>query len=150
MKMTKNEALARQSVISHILLKRGNEELSKELKVKVMNMRVILGKVRREFDEDLKEVAEQLQTSEFIELRDKQDKTEEEEKTFKELLDKINDEYNSFIIEKGKEEVEFDKKLTEDEYSEILQVNADNDVEINGSKISAPDFLEVIYNLFVL
>ena len=150
MKMTKNEALARQSVISHILLKRGNEELSKELKVKVMNMRVILGKVRREFDEDLKEAAEQLQTPEFIELREKQDKTEEEKGTFEKLLEKINDEYNSFIIEKGKEEVEFDKKLTEDEYSEILQVNADNDVEINGSKISAPDFLEVIYNLFVL
>lgn len=148
--MTKNEALARQSVISHILLKRGNEELSKELKVKVMNMRVILGKVRREFDEDLKEAAKQLQTPEFIELREKQDKTEEEKGTFEKLLEKINDEYNSFIIEKGKEEVEFDKKLTEDEYSEILQVNADNDVEINGSKISAPDFLEVIYNLFVL
>ena len=50
MKMTKNEVLAKQSIISHIMLKRGNEELSKELKVKVMNMRVILGKVRREFD----------------------------------------------------------------------------------------------------
>ena len=60
MKMTKNEVLAKQSIISHIMLKRGNEELSKELKVKVMNMRVILGKVRREFDEDLKEVADEV------------------------------------------------------------------------------------------
>ena len=151
MKMTKNEVLARQSVITQILLKNGNDELSKNLKVKLMGMRISLGKIRREFDEDLKEVAEQLQTKEFIALRENQSRTEEEEETFNKMVLKINDEYNSFITEKGKEEIDFDsKKFTEDEYAEILQVNADNDVEINGSKISAPDFLEVVYNLFVL
>ena len=73
------------------------------------------------------------------------------EESFNKMVLKINDEYNSSITEKGKEEIDFDgKKFTEDEYAEILQVNADNDVEINGSKISAPDFLEVVYNLFVL
>ena len=149
--MTKNEVIARQSVITQILLKNGNDELSKNLKVKSMGMRNSWGKNRREFDEDRKEVAEQLQTKEFIALRENQSRTEEEEETFNKMVLKINDEYNSFITEKGKEEIDFDnKKFTEDEYAEILQVNADNDVEINGSKISAPDFLEVVYNLFVL
>ena len=55
--MTKNEVLARQSIITQILLKNGNDELSKNLKVKLMGMRISLGKIRREFDEDLKEVA---------------------------------------------------------------------------------------------
>jgi len=36
-----------------------------------------------------------------------------------------------------------------DEYSEIVEVNAGNDVEINGNKIPAADFLEIVYDLFV-
>ena len=36
-----------------------------------------------------------------------------------------------------------------DEYSEILETNSSNDVEINGQKIKAPDFLEAIYEIFV-
>ena len=148
--MTKNEVLARQSILAQVLLKNGNDELSKELKVKLMGMRITLGKVRREFDEDLKVVAEELQTEDFKILRDKEPRTEEEEVTYQELFAKINDEYNSFIIEKGKEELSYDKTFTQAEFDQIVEVNADNDVEINGSKISAPDLLEVIYNLFVV
>ena len=40
-------------------------------------------------------------------------------------------------------------RVTQDEYNEILEVNAGNDVEINGTKLTAPDFLEVLYSLFV-
>ena len=36
-----------------------------------------------------------------------------------------------------------------DEYSDILDINAGNDVEINGNKISAVDFMEVVMSLFV-
>ena len=40
-------------------------------------------------------------------------------------------------------------EFTEEEFGEIMEVNADNDVEINGNKLNAADFLEVIYGLFV-
>ena len=39
--------------------------------------------------------------------------------------------------------------VSEDEYNQIVKVNTENDVEINGTHLNAPDFLEVIYNLFV-
>ena len=82
-------------------------------------------------------------------LAQKQDRTPEEEKELKEMSDKLTEEYNAFVIAKGNEIVSFDKKFTEDEFNEIMEVNADNDVEINGNKLNAADFLEVIYGLFV-
>ena len=67
-----------------------------------------------------------------------------------ELTNKVNLEYQEFLIQKGKEEVDIiDDTLTMDEYSDILDINAGNDVEINGNKISAVDLLEIIYDLFV-
>ena len=54
------------------------------------------------------------------------------------------------MIQKGKDEVSaIDDVFTLDEYSDIVEVNAGNDVEINGVKISAVDFLEIVYELFV-
>ena len=55
-----------------------------------------------------------------------------------------------FLIQKGNEEVKImDDSLTMDEYSDILDVNSGNDVEINGNKIAAADFLEIVCDLFV-
>ena len=75
--------------------------------------------------------------------------TEEEIKNFEEMNKKINDEYQTYIIKRGQEEVSIDTKLTGDEYNELIEVNADNDVEINGNKLSAADFLEIFYTLFI-
>ena len=67
-----------------------------------------------------------------------------------ELTNKVNSEYQEFLIQKGNEEVTpIDDALTMDEYSDILDINAGNNIEINGNKISAADFLEIIYDLFV-
>jgi len=147
--MTTNEALIKQNFISKVLLKNGNESLSKELKVKVMNMRIKLGKVRKDFDNDVQEAVKDLTPEGFSELAQKAERTEEEEAKFQELNKKLNDDYMAFVIERGKDEVDITAELTEDEYSEIIEVNADNDIEINGQKLSAPDFLEALYSLFV-
>ena len=40
-------------------------------------------------------------------------------------------------------------KNYEDEYAEILDINSGNDVEINGNKIKAADFMEVFYEMFI-
>lgn len=147
--MTLNEVLIRQNFVTKILLKDGKNELTKNLKVKVMNMRIALNKVRTQFDADVQEAIKELKPDGFDELSQKQDRSEEEENLLKEQTDKINDEYNAFVIEKGKEEVVFDKTFTEEEFEQIVEVNADNDVDINGNKLQAADFLEVIYSLFV-
>lgn len=147
--MTTNEALIKQNFITKILLKKDDNELSKDLKVKIMGMRIKLAKIRKEFDEDVQEAVKGFSPEGFAELAQKQEKTEEEVKSFEEMNKKINDEYQAYIIKRGQEEVSIDTKLTEDEYNELIEVNADNDVEINGQKLNAADFLEILYALFV-
>lgn len=149
MEMTLNEVLIRHNFIIKLLLKDGNSELNKELKVKIMGMRIALSKFRAQFDQDAQEAIQGFKPSNFDALAQKQDRTPEEEKELKEMLDKLTEEYNAFVIAKGNEVVSFDKKFTEEEFGEIMEVNADNDVEINGNKLNAADFLEVIYGLFV-
>lgn len=149
--MILNELLTRQNVITKIELKDNDKELSKELKVKIMRIRLAYNKVKKAFDEDVKEFVEQITTDEYKELVQKTDRNEEEEKRFNELTSKINSDYIEFINQKGLEEISetIDDKFTEDEYAEILDINSGNNVEINGNKIKAADFMEVFYEMFI-
>ena len=149
--MILNELLTRQNVITKIELKDNDKELSKELKVKIMRIRLAYNKVKKAFDEDVKEFVEQITTDEYKELVQKTNRNEEEEKRFNELTSKINSDYIEFINQKGLEEISetIDDKFTEDEYAEILDINSGNDVEINGNKIKAADFMEVFYEMFI-
>ena len=150
--MTTNEILTKQNFVTKILLKSGSNELSKSLKVKVMGMRIEYAKVRKQFDEDVQEFIKGVSTERLGELQQipEEKRTEEEKAELKGLIDKVNSEYSEYVIERGKEEISIeDKKFTTDEYNEIVEVNADNDIEINGQKINAADFLEILYTLFV-
>lgn len=148
--MTTNELMIRQNFLNKVLLKDSDNELSKDLKVKIMRLRIKLSKVRKEFDEDVQEAAKGFMPEGFQQLAQKKDKTEEEQKLFNEQNAKLNDEYNAYVLKRSQETVDgIDTKFTDAEYNEILEVNAGNDVEINGQKLSAPDFLEVFYSLFV-
>lgn len=150
--MTTNEVLHRQNFLSKVLLKDGDVELSRSLKVKIMAMRIEYAKVRRQFEADLQEFVKDLATDEFKQLQQipEEERTEEQQTRYQELLDKINGDYNAYVQTRSMEEVDVkNKSLTEDEYFELVNVNASNDVEINGTKLSSADFLEILYSLFV-
>ena len=149
--MILNEVLTKQNVITKVLLKDGDKELPKALKVKIMRMRMAYNKIKQQFDADTQEFTKDLIPEELQNLVNKEDKTEEEIARMEELNNKVNSEYQEFLIQKGNEEIteSIDDTLSFDEYSEILDVNSGNDVEINGNKIKAADFLEVIMDLFV-
>ena len=149
--MTLNDLLTRQNVFTKIILKDGDKELSKELKVKVMRIRMAYNKIKKNFDEEVKEFTEQIITEELRELSSKTDRTEQEEKRFQELNNKANLEYQEFLIQKGNEEISdpINDRISVDEYSDIVDVNSGNNIEINGNTIKAADFLETIYDLFV-
>lgn len=148
--MILNELLTKQNVFTKIALKDGEKELPKELKVKIMRIRMAYTKAKKLFDAEVQEFTEELITDEFRELSNKTERTEVEEARLKELTEAINSDYQEFIFQKGMEEVkEIDDTITMDEYAEILEVNAGNDVEINGNKIPAADFLEIVCDLFV-
>lgn len=148
--MTLNEVLNRHKIFTKILLKEGEKELPKELKVKIMRIRMAYTKVKKLFDSEVKEFTEELIPYELKNLIQKSEKTEEEQIQIKELSNKVNLEYQEFLTQKYKEEVNMiDDSLTAEEYFDILDINAGNNVEINGNTIPAADFLEIIYDLFV-
>lgn len=147
--MTLNEAIVRHNFITKVILKSADGALSKELKVKIMAMRIQLGKIRKEFEEDLQEFVKGVKPEDYDQLYLKEDKTEEEVAKLAEMGAQVDAEYEAFVTAKGLEEVSFDKTISEEEYYELVEVNSDNDVEINGATITAPDFLEVLYSLFV-
>ena len=142
--------LTKQNVFTKLVLTSGEKELPKELKVKIMRIRMAYAKVKKAFDAEVQEFTEELITDEFRDLNSKPERTQEEETRFAELADNFNKEYQEFLIQKGNEDITIiDDTFTMDEYSDILEVNAGNDVEINGNKISAVDFMEIVYDLFV-
>lgn len=148
--MILNDLLTKQNVFSKIILKSGDKELSKELKVKVMRIRMAFAKAKKAFDDEVREFTEELMTDEFKELSSKETRSEEEQSRYEELINQFNSEYQEFLYQKGLEEIsDIDDKFTMDEYSDILDINAGNDVEINGNKISAVDFMEIVMSLFV-
>ena len=147
--MTTNEVLTRHNFVSKLLLKDGDKELSRDLKVKVMGMRIEYGKIRKQFDEDVQEFVKGLNSDKLTEIQQKGDRTEAEEKELQELTDKLNGDYRAYVESRLKEEVTVsDKSFTEADYAELVEVNAGNDVEINGTKLQATDFLEILYTLF--
>jgi hypothetical protein len=147
--MTLNELMIKHNFVTKILLRDGDKELSRDLKVKLMGMRIKLGKVRKELEEDLQEVVKQLTPEGYQELITKENKTDEDKAQVEAWNKQINEEYNAYVDKRGKEEVQIDTTLSEDEFAQIIEVNAGNDVEINGQKLNAADFLEVLYSLFV-
>lgn len=148
--MILNEVLTKQNVLSQVILESDGKELPKELKVKVMRIRMAYTKAKKAFDAEVQEFAQDLMTDEFKELSNKSEKTEEENAKFEEMQNKINSEYQEFLIQKGNEEItKIDDSFTESEYFDIVDINSGNNVEINGNKIKATDFLEIFYDIFV-
>ena len=141
--------MIKHNFITKVLLRDGDKELSKDLKVRLMGMRIELGKVRKQLEEDLQEAVKELTPKGYQELIMKENKTEEDKAQVEAWNKQINEEYNAYVDKRGKEEVQIDTTLSEDEFAQIIEVNAGNDVEINGTKLNAADFLEVLYSLFV-
>lgn len=149
--MTLNDVLTKQNVITKIILKDGDKELPKELKVKIMRIRMAYNKIKKQFDDDTQEFTNQIISDELRELANKSERTPEEEARFNELNDKTSSEYQEYLIQKGFEEVKDtpDDVITMEEYSDILDVNSGNDVEINGNSVKAADLMEIVFDLFV-
>ena len=149
-KMTTNDAIIRYNFISKVLFKDGDATLSKDLKIKVMSMRIEYGKINKAFEEDVQEFTKGILEDRFNELQNKPERTEEENQELTDFINKYNTETNEYISKRALDEVEVNEyTLTMDEYAEIMDTNAEKDVTINGQTLNAPDFLEVIHDLFV-
>ena len=149
--MTLNDVLTKQNLITKILLANDGKELSKELKVKIMRVRLAYNKIKKQFDEDTQEFSKQIVSDELRDLASKTERTPEEETKFNELNNKANSEYQEYLIQKGNEDIKEtpNDSFTEDEYFDILDLNSEGEYEINGQKVKATDLMEVFYELIV-
>lgn len=149
--MTLNDVLTKQNLITKILLASDGKELSKELKVKIMRIRLAYNKIKKQFDEDTQEFSKQIVSDELRDLANKTKRTPEEETKFNELNNKANSEYQEYLIQKGNEDIKEipNDSFTEDEYFDILDLNSEGEYKINGQKVRAADLMEVFYDLFV-
>lgn len=149
--MTLNDVLTKQNLITKILLANDGKELSKELKVKIMRIRLAYNKIKKQFDEDTQEFSKQIVSDELRDLANKTKRTPEEETKFNELNNKANSEYQEYLIQKGNEDIKEipNDSFTEDEYFDILDLNSEGEYKINGQKVRAADLMEVFYDLFV-
>ena len=149
--MTLNDVLTKQNLITKILLANDGKELSKELKVKIMRVRLAYNKIKKQFDEDTQEFSKQIVSDELRDLANKTKRTPEEEAKFNELNNKANSEYQEYLIQKGNEDIKEipNDSFTEDEYFDILDLNSEGEYKINGQKVRAADLMEVFYDLFV-
>ena len=149
--MTLNDVLTKQNLITKILLANDGKELSKELKVKIMRVRLAYNKIKKQFDEDTQEFSKQIVSDELRDLASNTKRTPEQETKFNELNSKANSEYQEYLIQKGNEEIKETPNdlFTEDEYFDILDLNSEGEYEINGQKVKATDLMEVFYDLFV-
>jgi hypothetical protein len=148
MTMTINEGLVKYNLISQVPLATKDGSLSKETKIKVMDMRITLGKIKKSFDEDVQEFISGVKTEEFDTLQNKQDRTEEENARLNEVINELNDSIITYEAQKKAEEIEFDKSLTTAEFNEIVGIMTD-DVKINNQTIPATEFLEILEQVFV-
>lgn len=149
--MNLNDVLTKQNLITKVLLANDGKELSKELKVKIMRIRMNYNKIKKQFDEDTQEFSKQVVSDELKDLANKTERTPEEEAKFNELNNKANSEYQEYLIQKGKEEITDapDDTISEEEYGDILDINSEGEYEINNQKVKAADLMEAFYELFV-
>ena len=96
--MILNDVLTKQNVFTKIILKDGDKELSKELKVKVMRIRMAYTKIKKAFDEEVKEFTDELVPQELKDLSAQSERTDEENARMEELTNKVNMDYQEFLI----------------------------------------------------
>jgi hypothetical protein len=83
-------------------------------------------------------------------LNAKETKTEEDLVRIDELVNKVNSEYQEFLVQKGSELVSVNEEcFNMDEYADIVDINSSNDVVINNQPLKAADLLEAVYTFFV-
>ena len=93
--------MIKHNFITKVLLRDGDKELSKDLKVKLMGMRIELGKIRKQLEEDLQETVKELTPKGYQELIMEEDKTEEDKAQVEAWNKQINEEYNAYVDKSG-------------------------------------------------
>ena len=149
--MTLNDIVSKYNLITQLRLEHNGKEFSKELKLKIIKMRIEYGKFSKALDNDIKEFTDGIISDRYKFLVNAGFRTPEENKELSELEEEYRKDISEYMNSKANDVIENvnDWKITPDEYEEIIDFNITNNVNINGNQILGPDYLELIYNLLV-
>lgn len=147
--MTIDQCFIAKTFLDAVKISNGKERLKAPTMATLMTMRIDLTNIQKEFRTYQDELAKTIKTPRFTELQEMEERDEEQEKEFKELTTSITAEFDSISRAKAMEETSFKSKFTQEQYQEIMEVNCEGKISIQGNEMSAEDFLETIYMLFV-
>ena len=151
MEMTINNAVLRYNLLSVMRFIDGEYSLSRDLKIKLIRLKLDLEKIRDDFVSFQQKAMEEIKTAEYEELLHKEEKTAEEVQHLEEITAELNEELGKLIQEKSNEmiDVKSFNYLTDDEFNQILSVNVENNPTINGSQLNFDTYIELIYKIFL-
>jgi len=150
MKMSINDALIRYNLLNFVKYTDEDYSLSRELKVKLIRLKLDLEKTYNDFNSFQQKALEEVKTKRYDELVNKENRTEEENVELQKIVAEINEDLNKIVLKKAEEEVSVNfSYLTNDEYNEFLTVNINNEVTINGVKLSPEEYVSLFYRKFV-
>ena len=145
-----NNAVLKYNLLNCLKYSDESYNISRELKVKLIRMKLDFEKVYKEFNQFQQQALEEVKTDRYKYLVDKKDRTEEEEKEAVALLKELNEDLHKIVREKSLETVTVNfNHLNEDEFNEILLVNVNNNVRINGMDSPSEEYIELFHNEFV-
>lgn len=149
--MTLNDIISKYNLIFPLRFEHNGKEFSKDLKIKIIKMRIEYGKYKKELDNDIKEFTDGIISERYKFLKNAQFKTPEEINELNELEASYNKDIFDYMNSRASEEIKdiTNWTITEEEYNEIIDLNATNNVDINGMQLNGADYLEMIYNILV-
>ena len=151
--MTINDALIRHNILASLKYKDGEYSLPRELKIKLIKLKIALEKVFTDFNAYQEKCLAEVKTDEYNELIaiEEDKRTDEQKKRLEEVVGTLNNEMNELLFNKTMEKVEIPEfaYLTQEEFDSVLEVNIENEVTINGTKLDGGAYVDLIHQAFM-
>ena len=148
--MNLNSAILKYHIINSLIFTDGEYSISRELKIKLIRYKFNFKKFVDEFNEAQSKYIEEVKTDEYNELISIpiEDRTKEQSDKLDKIVEDINNIYYSLMNQKLSEEVNTDwyTPLNETEFDELLTVNIEHNVNINGTEFNGTDFITLIHD----
>lgn len=151
--MTNNEFTARRNVLKALILSNDTKELDKALKVKITKALISYEEVHKQITSEIAKYVNSIipEAVKQLQIKPSEELSEEDKATIKEAGEKAEEGYNQFVQEFSQRECSYNDNLsfTEEEFEDIIDINAGKDFSINGHELSFDKYLSIFKTLFV-
>ena len=151
--MTNNEFTARRNVLKALVLSNDTKELNKALKVKITKALISYEEVHKQITSEIAKYVNSIipEAVKQLQIKPSEELSEEDKAKIKEAGEKAEEGYNQFMQEFSQKECSYkdDLSFTEEEFEDIIDINAGKNFSINGHELSFDKYLSIFKTLFV-